>query len=581
MPRIKEAGERGRPAARHIFLAVLLWAFFAVFLIWPIWQILAVGFTRKDGNFTLAYAVMVFQDPVLLAGLRNATLVAVAVTILSALMAIPLAILNRFEFPGRAILGALLLVPLVLPPFVGGMGLRLAFSRWGPLTMLVGSPAAGIDWLGRYRLAGIIVVEALHLYPVMLLNMMASLAAIDPAMEQAAANLGAGRWTTFRRVTLPLVRPGLFAGATLTLIWSFTELGTPLIFDFDQIAPVQIYEKITDVADNPLPYALVVVMLAASLLLYGVGALVLGKPYDSPTQRAAVAPVARRLTGWRGALAAVPFVLVIGISIIPHLCVIFTSFSATGQWYRSVLPARWTLGHYGQALSDELAMPSVLNSIRYAALATLAAVGIALAAGVIVVRSNVPGRRAIDAMTMLPLAVPGLVLAFGYLALSVSVRHWLSVRGLPSPPWLDVQSDPLLLLVIAYTVRRLPYAVRAIAAGLEQTPADLERAARNLGAPARTVLVRITMPLIMANLAAGAILAFAFSMLEVSDSLILARKESYFPITRAIFELVSSRLGDGAYIASALGVWAMILLALALLAARSLFGNKSGDMFRA
>jgi iron(III) transport system permease protein len=133
--------------------------------------------------------------------------------------------------------------------------------------------------------------------------------------------------------------------------------------------------------------------------------------------------------------------------------------------------------------------------------------------------------------------------------------------------------------VIAYAARRLPYVVRSAVAGLQQTPRDLELAASNLGASKSTVLARITVPLIMANLIAGALLAFAFAMLEVSDSLVLAQKSDYFPITKAIVEL-SSRLGDGIYIASALGVWAMVLLTLTILSANALLGKKMGAVFR-
>jgi iron(III) transport system permease protein len=121
--------------------------------------------------------------------------------------------------------------------------------------------------------------------------------------------------------------------------------------------------------------------------------------------------------------------------------------------------------------------------------------------------------------------------------------------------------------------------VRAAAAGLQQTPRDLELAASNLGATRFTVLRRITLPLILANLIAGALLAFAFAMLEVSDSLILAQRMDYYPITKAILDL-SLRLGDGLYIASALGVWAMVLLTLTILWANALLGKKLGAVFR-
>ena len=144
---------------------------------------------------------------------------------------------------------------------------------------------------------------------------------------------------------------------------------------------------------------------------------------------------------------------------------------------------------------------------------------------------------------------------------------------------MNVQQSPTLLLVIAYAMRRLPYVVRSAVAGLEQTPEDLELAAKNLGASKGLTLRRITLPLIAANLVAGGLLAFAFAMLEVSDSLILAQKQNYWPITKAIYELFQ-RLGDGPYVASALGVWAMMLLTLTILSANSLLGKRMGAIFR-
>jgi iron(III) transport system permease protein len=558
--------------------ATLLYAFFALFLIYPIWRVVAAGFTTRGGHFTLVYVRLIFSDPALVRGLVNATVVAVAVTAASLVVALPLAVLSvRFDFPGRALLSGAMLAPLVLPPFVGAIGMRLVLGRLGPLSVLLGlSGGAGFDWLGRFRLCGIILIETLHLYPILLLNLQAALANIDPSMQQAAANLGADRWTIFRRITLPLVHPGLFAGCTLTLIWSFTELGTPLMFDFQTITPVQLFQQITDVSANPLPYALVVVVLAASALLYLVGKVLWGRsiaPAAGPTRAAG----ARRLRGLAAVAAAAPFVLVLLLAILPHLAVILTSFTATGQWYRSVLPQHFTLSHYGAALLDDLAVPSVRNSVVYATAATMLALVVGMAAAILIVRGTVRGRWAIDALAMLPLAVPGLVLAFGYLAISVSLKQRFGRR---LPLWLDVQEMPVVFLIVAYAARRLPYVVRSAVAGLQQTPRDLELAAQNLAAGWLTVLRRITIPLIAANLIAGALLAFAFALLEVSDSLILAQKSAYFPITRAILEL-AQRLGDGLYIASALGVWAMLLLSMTLLAANALLGRRLGAMFRA
>jgi iron(III) transport system permease protein len=575
------------PKPKQAFGAALLFGFLLVALIWPLLNVVAAGFMTSDGRFTHEYLRLVLTDPVLLGGLLNATLIATATTLVALGLALPLAVLNsRYEFRGRALFSSLLLVPMVLPPFVGALGTRLLLGRFGPLTILFGDAhGSGVDWLGSLRIFGVIAVEALALYPIILLNLQAALANVDPMLERAAENLGATRWCVFWRVTFPLVRPGLFAGCTLVLIWSFTELGTPLMFHVYDVTPVQVFLKLTEI-NNPLPYALVMVMLTCSSLLYVFGKLTFGKSLRAVASKSASQRARKQLQGLRGVLASAPFVGVLCLALLPNLSVVLTSLSATGAWYRSIVPRDLTLDHYVSALQDELVMPSfdganlhlgaVGNSIVYAGVATAIGVVVALGIALVVVRSSVPFRGALDVLSMLPLAVPGLVMAFGYLSLSVQFKRAL---GDATPAWLDVQRYPVLLLVLAYAARRLPYVVRSSAAGLEQVPRDYERAAANLGALPLRVLRRIVLPLIGASVLAGALMAFVFAMLEVSDSLILAQSAQFFPITRAIWEL-SNRLGDGLYVASALGVWAMALLTLTLLLAGTLLGKRLGAMFR-
>ena len=575
------------PRSAHAALAATLVLFLSVTLIWPLLNVVAVGFQTSDGRFTAEYLRLVLADPVLVHGLFKATLIAVSTTAVALILAVPLAVIAaRYDFKGRALLSSLLLVPMVLPPFVGALGTRLLLARFGPLTQLFGDASGkGVDWLGSLRSFGVVGVEALALYPIILLNLQAALANVDPMLERAAANLGATRWTVFWRVTFPLVRPGLFAGCTLVLIWSFTELGTPLMFHVYDVTPVQVFTQLTEV-DNPLPYALVVVMLACSSLLYMLGKIFFGRSSGVLASKAGSQSVLRRLSGVRAVVAVLPFLLVLMLALLPHLSVVLTSLSATGAWYRSMLPRELTAAHYLSALNDELVMPSMAdggvqlgavgNSIVYAGVATLIGIVVALSVALVVVRSRVPWRGALDVLSMLPLAVPGLVMAFGYLSLSVQVKR---AFGEATPLWLDVQRFPVVLLVLAYTTRRLPYVVRSAAAGLEQVPRDYERAAANLGAGPARVLHRIVLPLILASVLAGALMAFVFAMLEVSDSLILAQSAEFFPITRAIWEL-SQRLGDGLYVASALGVWAMVLLTLTLVLAGALLGKKLGTMFR-
>ncbi len=568
-------------------MAGLLVALFAVLLLWPIGRVLRVGFfgmPGEAGGFTVRYVGEVFLDSTLRAGLLNSLMIAVMVTGVCAVIAVPLAMMSvRFEFWGKGTVSGLLLVPLILPPFVGAIGMRQILGRFGVLTSMAahlnivgeGTP---VDWFGSARVLGIVLVEALSLYPILYLNVVAALANLDPAMEQAAANLGASRWNIFWRITLPLMRPGLFAGGTIVLIWSFTELGTPLMFDFYRVTPVQVFFRLTQVSGSPVPYALVVVMMLGSVTLYAAGKLALGRGHDAAVTKASVSSSGRRLSVCGSLAILTAFGAVIGLALLPHVGVVLTSVSGVGSWYQSVLPSVFTSQHYATALTHDVTMPSVTNSVLFASLSMVLDVLLGIMIAWVVVRSKLPGRSLIDGLAMLPLAVPGLVLAFGYLAISFQLQAWFK-----GSDWLrklvDVQENPTLLLVLAYAMRRLPYVVRSAVAGLEQTPVDLELAAKNMGASAWTTMRRITVPLIGANLVAGALLAFAFAMLEVSDSLVLAQRPAYWPITKAIYDLFQ-RLGDGPYIACALGVWAMALLTLTILSANAVLGKRMGAIFR-
>ncbi|MFO0963400.1 MAG: iron ABC transporter permease [Phycisphaerales bacterium] len=587
-------------AWRQRILLGLLLALLGAGLLYPIALTVGSAFEGEQGGFTLHHVASVFGDPATRRGLVNATIIACVTTTLALLVAFPLALVGaRCRFPGKTLLSGLLLLPLVLPPFVGAIGVRHLLGRAGAFNALLGTD---IDWLGAGGMWAIAAMEAISLYPILYLNIMASLANLDPALEEAAQSLGAGRWTRLRRVTLPLVRPGVFAGATIVFIWSFTELGTPLMFEYYDVTSVQIFNGIKEVEASRRPYALVVVMLLFSVGFYLLGKWTLGRASYTMQSKASIRREELQLTGARALGAMGLFGAVAAVASLPAIGVILASLCVPGQWYGTVLPSAWTLGHYEQALTHPLAAGSIRNSLILAGIAVLLAVVVGFITARLLVRSNLRGRWALDGLVMLPLAVPGLVLAFGYVAASLAwpfagtMPGWLQplVAWLPAgaaaavidAPLAGVASvvgaspNPFPFLVVAYAVRRLPYVVRSAVAGLQQTSAELEEAGRVAGAGRWLVQRRLVIPLIAANLVAGALLAFSFSMLEVSDSLLLAQRESDYPVTKAIYTLFE-RLGDGPGIASAMGVWAMALLAVTLLGASALIGKRMGAIFRA
>ncbi len=567
-----------RSTGHYALLATLL-ALLSAFLVYPILLTIRGAFAADPATgegFTLAHLALVFEDPVLRAGLANAFKVAACTTALALAVALPLAFLSaRYRFPLKGAFGALILVPLILPPFVGALGMQALLGRYGAINALLGTEW---DVLGRARFWGVVVVQALHLYPIIYLNAAAALANLDPALDEAAENLGAGPFRRFFTITLPLIRPGLFAGATIVFIWSFTELGTPLVFDYNRITPVQIYFGLKEVESSALPYALTLVMLAAAVGVYVLGKAAFGGRAYAMYSKASRAAAERPLPAPMRPLATGLFAAVTLLALLPHIGVVLTALAVPGTWYGSVFPRELTLSHFQQALSHPDAFGSILNSLKLASAAVALDLTLGILVGYLVVRTRIRGRGLLDALCMLPLAVPGLVMAFGYVAMSL---RWPFGKGNPLEfiSVFGADPNPIPLLIVAYAVRRLPYIVRATVAGLEQTSGELEEAAMNLGASRFTAVRLVIIPLIAANLIAGALLAFSFSMLEVSDSLILAQQQRHYPITKAIFSFLN-RLGDGPFIASAMGVWGMALLTVTLVGASVLIGKRLGAIFR-
>ncbi|HEY3323812.1 MAG TPA: iron ABC transporter permease [Planctomycetota bacterium] len=502
----------------------------------------------------------------------NSLLLAAAVTFFCATISYPLAWLQaRTSFWMQGILGGLLLLPLVMPPFVGAIGLRRMLAKFGTINLLLTDylhiTNEPIDFLGGYQLWGCVLVMVLHFYPLLYLNLAAAISNIDPALLEASKSLGLTPWQTFRRVVLPLSWPGLVAGGSLVFIGAFTDLGTPLVFGYQDTIARQIFALANEQTDNPLAPALVAVVTAIVLALFGAmrwssARIAAGGGVKGQT-RAAPRRLSPKMTG----VAIAIHLAVISIAILPHLAV---TLNALGQrWFLTPLPPVFTTANLSEALSSPLALMGMRNSLLYSLSSTLIDLALGLACAWTIVRGGRWWGRAIDSLSLAPLAIPGLVLAFGYVG---------AYAGFYSKSGAIVGVG--VFLILSYAVRRLPYVTRACVAGLEQTPRSLEEAASGLGATPSAVIRRITLPLIWANVVAGGILAFSFAMLEVSDSIILAQRPQDFPLTKSIYQLFGNP-GNGDQLASALGLIALIFLSVSLLAAAAFLGKKWGEMFRA
>lgn len=542
------------------YLGMIL--FLGLFLVYPIVGVFGKTFFF-GGSFSFGLFFHTVSGPTVLAALSGSVLLACAAVILTVLLSLPLAIaVSTYDFAGKRWAAGLVLLPMIMPPFVGAIGIQRLFARYGMVNMLLG--IAPFDWFDTTGFWGVAFLQALHLFPIMYLNVSAALSNINPQLGEAARSTGASPGNVFRDITFPLAMPGFLSGAIIVFLWSLTDLGTPLVLGYRRVLAVEIFDRVAAINNDPTGPAMVVFLIGITLAF-----MIISKrffPSDTLTAGSkGYGSRAQQRLSRSGAILVYAYLAgLLGVSLLPHFGLILTSLA--GDWFATAFPTQYTLSFFGAALTDEGVGASMRNSVLYSSLSTFIDVVLGLMIAWFVLRRKIRAGWLIDAVVMLPIALPGLILAFGYVA---------SFSG----TFLDPLRNPVPLLVIGYAVRRLPYCFRAAYAGLQQVGVEFEDAARACGArPLRTVR-DITVPLIGANLLAGGILAFMFAVLEVSESLVLTVKKEFFPVTREIYGLLG-KIPDGDYVASALGVLCMLFMAAGLAAASVLMGKQLGKMFR-
>ena len=519
----------------------LILAFLALFLLIPVGLVVYTAFVNETGGLTLGHFGNFFAQDVFRESFFNSLIVSLASVFFASLIAVPLAYLTvRFEFRGALLIQTLGVLPLIMPPFVGAVALQLIFGRNGSVNLLLN------EWFGftvpiMDGLIGVTFVESIHYFPFILLNLVASMRNIDGAMEESALNLGARGFRLFRRVIFPLAMPGYLAGAALVFVKVFDDLGTPLVMGVTNMLAPQAYLRITSVGlDDPLGYVISVIMIAFSILALWMAARVMkGKDYATLQKR--------RLSGWESLLAYGWIVLILLITLAPHVGILLMSFSKV--WSFSVLPDAYTLEHYATVFTDSKQM--IGNTLLYCFMAAGLDVIIGTSIAYLILRTQLPARRWLDYLASAALAIPGLVLAIGYLRMFKGVNL----------PFTDTPVvTTWVLIMLAYAVRRLPYALRSCMAALQQVHVSLEEAAQSLGASRMSTIRRIMVPLMMGGILAGFVTSFITAAVELSATILLASAQSQAPMSYGIYLYMQSISGRGP--GAALGVLAVVVVGL-------------------
>ncbi|WP_439586409.1 ABC transporter permease [Hydrogenophaga sp.] len=532
----------------HWVLAGLVFAFLFLFLLLPIGEVIYTAFVTDTGAPTLGHFSNFFGQSLLRESLINSLLVALASVFFASVIAIPLAYLTvRFEFRGALLIQTLGVLPLIMPPFVGAVALQLIFGRSGSVNLVLN------DWFGftvpiMDGLIGVTFVESIHYFPFILLNLVAAMRNIDGAMEESAQNLGAKGWRLFWRIIFPLSLPGYLAGAALVFVKVFDDLGTPLVMGVTNMLAPQAYLRITSIGiEDPLGYVISVIMIVLSILALWMASRVMkGKDY-STLQKGGGSLQRRTLSGWASVLAYAWVVFVLLVTLAPHIGILLMSFSKV--WSFSVLPDSYTLEHYATVFTDSKLM--VYNTLKYCLMAAGLDVILGTVIAYLIFRTNLPARRWLDYTASIALAIPGLVLAIGYLRMFKGVNI----------PFTDTPViSTWVLIMIAYAVRRLPYALRSCMAALQQVHISLEEAGQSLGAGKVSTVRRIMVPLMMGGILAGFVTSFITAAVELSATILLTSAQSQAPMSYGIYLYMQSIAGRGP--GAALGVIAVVVVAI-------------------
>jgi iron(III) transport system permease protein len=340
-----------------------------------------------------------------------------------------------------------------------------------------------------------------------------------------------------------------FRGAALVFVKVFDDLATPLLLNVTTMLAPQAYLKITSVGiTDPMGYVISVIMVLCSLGAMALSAFAL-RGRDFATLQRGGGGLARRTLGRTGnTIATIFIVLVLLVVLSPHIGILLLSFATV--WSFAVLPDGFTLAHYATVMRDSL--PLISNTILYCGLAGLIDIVLGAMLAYIVLRTRLPGRKLVEQVAMSAVAMPGLVLGIGLLRTYYDVK--LPFSGEPFATF-------WFMLVIAYAVRRLPYALSAATAALQQLHVSLEEAAENLGARKFTTLGRIVVPLMTGGLLAGFVTSFATAAVELSATLLLVTHAPDAPLSYGIYVSMQSAAGRGP--GAALGVIAVVVVAIA------------------
>ncbi len=487
---------------------VVLITFLTLFILYPL-AILLVDSVYGDDGLTLDIFKRVLAMPNFRKAITNTLKVGFLVGILSAAVGLLFAYVEVYVKVGRGVGGLFKVVsmlPVVSPPFVLSLSMIMLFGKAGLITRFL----LHIYDNSVYGFWGIVIVQTLTFFPVCYMMLKGLLKNIDPSLEEAARDMGAGRMKVFTSVTLPLLLPGLGNAFLVTFIESIADFANPMIIggSYDTLATT-IYLQITGAYDKQGAAAMAVVLLTITLLMFAVQKYYLeAKTAATLTGKASRGrmliedkSVTRPLTFLCGLAAA--FVIMM------YLCVPIGALFPTWGYKFTPLTFKWFEQVFTRYKGFKAFTDSFVLSLISAPITAL----LSMIISYLVVKRKFKAKGFIEAVSMLAMAVPGTVLGVGYIrGFSGGLFHTGLLQGI---------YGSAAILIIVFVVRSLPTGTRSGISALRQIDKSIEESAYDMGADSFKVFMTVTLPLIKDSFLSGLVTAFVRSITAISAIILL------------------------------------------------------------
>ncbi len=488
-------------------------AVLAILILYPAAILFAESFTARSGGFTLDWYFEAYTKPRNFEAIKNTLVISSGTAIFSTIFGTLMAwAVVRTNMPFRGIIESASLVPFISTPFIGALAWIMLLSPQTGLINQVWMNVLGFEnpLASIYGLGGIVMVEALYEMPYVFLIVSGALRSMDPTVEEASFSAGAGLTRTTLKVTLPLVLPAILGGGLLVFVLAAEQFGVPAVLG----TPARIRVLTTSIWDTqaiyPPKYGLGSALSVTLLLITMIGLwlqrrMLAARSYTTIGGKGA-RPRRIDLGPLRWVVFGMCFLYLVMAVILPYATILLSSLRTLWTEYLS-----WdqiTLQNYYWILFEyPTTQRALFNSLMLAIVGATVTIIFCAVISFLSLRTNVPGRKALDYLAMLPMAFPGIVLA-------VALLHvWIT------PP--IVLYGTIWILFIAYLTRYLPYGVRSTSATLVQIHPELEESSLSSGANWFQTFRRVTLPLLKPGLVAGWILLFVSYMRELSSSVLL------------------------------------------------------------